>query len=53
MADGRQPGVTLEWRVTGDYRFNRWLTGSLSYFGERHARSEPRHSVDLKVNAFF
>ncbi len=53
LADGRPPGVTIEWRVTGDYRFNRWLTGSLSYFGERRGGSEAHHTVDLKVNAFF
>jgi len=53
LADGKQPGVTTEWRLIGDYRFNRWLTGSLTYGGELRPRSMTQHSVDLKVNAFF
>jgi hypothetical protein len=53
LAGGRKPGPTSEWRLTGDYRFNRYLTGSLSYDGERRSGSDTRHTVDLRVNAFF
>lgn len=53
LAGGRRPGSGSEWRVTGDYRFNRYLTGTLSYDGERRPESEARHTVDLRINAFF
>lgn len=53
LAGGGRPGPTSEWRLTGDYRFNRYLTGSLSYNGERRPESDTRHTVDLRVNAFF
>jgi hypothetical protein len=53
LAEGKQPGVTTEWRVIGDYRFNRWLTGSLTYGGELRPESVTQHTVDMKVNAFF
>jgi hypothetical protein len=45
--------VTTDWRLTGDYRFNRLLTGSLSYVGERRPGSAARHTVDLRVSAYF
>ncbi len=53
LGDGRQPGVSGDWRLSGDYRFNRYLTGSLSYVGERRPASETRHTVDVRVSAFF
>jgi hypothetical protein len=53
LAGGRRPGITSEWRVSGDLRFNRYLTGSLTYTGERALGSETRHTVDVRVNAFF
>jgi len=53
LAGGGRPGSSSEWRLTGDYRFNRYLTGSLSYDGERRPGSDTRHTVDLRVNAFF
>jgi hypothetical protein len=53
LAGGGRAGASSEWRITGDYRFNRYLTGSLSYDGERRPGSDTRHTVDLRVNAFF
>ena len=53
LAGGRRPGMTSEWRLSGDLRFNRYLTGSLTYTGERRQGSEARHAVDMRVNAFF
>lgn len=53
LADGRPPGVSTRWRVGGDYRFNRYLTGSLSYVGESEPDADVRHTMDLRVNAFF
>ncbi len=53
LAQGLRPGVTTDWRLTGDYRFNRFLTGSLSYVGERRPEGEARHTFDLRVSAFF
>jgi hypothetical protein len=53
LAEGRVAGASAEWRLTGDYRFNSFLTGTLSYFGEARPGSEPLHTMDLRVNAFF
>lgn len=53
LAEGRREGTSTEWRVTGDYRFNRFITGSLSYAGEANPGSEPVHTLDLRVSAFF
>ena len=53
LAGGRRPGVTTEWRLSGDYRFNRYLTGTVSYTGESRPGSDARHTVDVRVNAFF
>ena len=53
VLEGRSPGVTTEWRLSGDYRFNRYITGSVSYTGRRAPESDALHSVDVRVNAFF
>ncbi len=53
MADGRQAGASAEWRLSGDYRFNRFLTGSVTYSGERRPDADDRHTVDMRLNAFF
>jgi len=53
LAEGKPPGTTSRWTVTGDYRFNRYLTGSLSYDGERSPVRDTVHTVDFRVNAFF
>ena len=53
LAEGRRAGRSAEWRVSGDYRFNQFLTGSLAYFGEARSGSEPLHTLDFRVNAFF
>jgi hypothetical protein len=53
LAEGRREGAGAEWRLTGDYRFNQFLTGSLSYFGEATEGSDPLHTMDFRVNAFF
>jgi hypothetical protein len=53
MAEGRLAGGSSEWRLTGDYRFNQFLTGSLSYFGEARSGSDTVHTMDARVNAFF
>jgi len=53
LAEGRRAGVTTEWRISGDYRLNRYLTGSVSYVGERRPESETSHTLDARVNAFF
>ncbi|MFH1865391.1 MAG: hypothetical protein ABIK85_05855, partial [Candidatus Eisenbacteria bacterium] len=53
LAEGRRPGLSVEWRMTGDYRFNQFLTGSLSYFGEARPGGDPLHTLDFRVNAFF
>ena len=39
--------------ANGDYRFNQFLTGSVSYSGEARSDSDPLHTLDLRVNAFF
>ena len=53
LAGGRQPGVTSEWRLSGDYRVNRYLTGSLSLTGEARPGSDVRHTLDVRINAYF
>jgi hypothetical protein len=53
LAEGRREGLSAEWRLNGDYRFNQYLTGSLSYSGEARAGADPLHTLDLRVNAFF
>lgn len=53
MAEGRRGGATSEWRLSGDYRVNTYLTTSLSYYGELRPGAEARHTLDLRVNAFF
>lgn len=53
LAEGRREGRSVEWRLNGDYRFNQFLTGSLSYYGEAREGSDPLHTMDLRVNAFF
>lgn len=53
LAGGRRPGVTSEWRISGDLRLNRYLTGSLTYTGERRFGNDTRHTIDVRVNAFF
>ncbi len=53
MADGRQAGASAEWRLSGDYRFNRFLTGSVTYSGEKRPDADDRHTVDMRLNAFF
>jgi hypothetical protein len=53
LAEGRREGASAEWRLSGDYRFNQFLTGSLSYFGEAREGSDPLHTMDFRVNAFF
>lgn len=53
MAAGRSVGGTSDWRVDGDYRLTRHLTGSLGYRGERRPGSTTRHRLDVRVNAFF
>ncbi len=53
MADGRLAGASAEWRLSGDYRFNRFLTGSVNYSGERRPDVDVRHTVDMRLNAFF
>jgi len=53
LADGRPPGLTTEWRVSGDYRLNRFLTGSVSYTGEARPEASARHTLDMRVNAYF
>ena len=34
LGQGSLSGVTSEWRLSGDYSLNRYLTGSVSYTGE-------------------
>jgi hypothetical protein len=53
LAGGRREGVTGEWRLNGDYRFNKLLTGSLSYTGDAPPASDVRHTLDVRVNAYF
>jgi len=53
VLEGRSPGVTTEWRLTGDYRLNRYITGSISYSGRRAPGSAALHTVDVRMNAFF
>ncbi|MFH1690429.1 MAG: hypothetical protein ABIE42_09360 [Candidatus Eisenbacteria bacterium] len=53
LAEGRRAGQSAEWRLAGDYRFNQFLTGSLSYFGEARPGGDPLHTLDFRVNAFF
>jgi hypothetical protein len=53
LAGGRRPGVSSEWRLSADYRLNRYLTSSMSYVGESRPESPTRHTVDVRVNAFF
>jgi len=53
MAEGRVEGGAADWRLSADYRFNRYITGNLNYTGERRPGSDDRHTVDLRVNAFF
>lgn len=53
LAQGLSAGASSSWRLGGDYRFNRYLTGSLSYVGEVDDDSDVRHTMDLRVNAFF
>jgi hypothetical protein len=53
LGQGSPPGVTSEWRLSGDYRLNRYLTGSLSYTGEARPGAETRHTLDMRVNAYF
>ena len=53
LAEGRVEGDAADWRLSADYRFNRYITGNLSYTGERRPGSDDRHTVDMRVNAFF
>jgi hypothetical protein len=53
LAEGRAPGVTLVWRFFGEYRFNRYLTGSANYTAEERPGTDPRQTFDLRMNAFF
>jgi hypothetical protein len=53
LAEGRQAGQSVEWRLSGDYRFNQFLTGSLSYYGAARPGGDPLHTMDFRVNAFF
>jgi len=53
LAEGHRTGQSANWRLTGDYRFNRFITGSLSYHGEARPGGDPVHTMDLRVNAFF
>ena len=53
LAEGRRAGQSVEWRMSGDYRFNQFLTGSLSYYGTARPDGDPLHTLDLRVNAFF
>ncbi len=53
LAEGRRAGQSVEWRMTGDYRFNQFLTGSLAYFGEARPGGDPLHTLDFRVNAYF
>jgi len=53
LAEGRRAGQSVEWRLTSDYRFNQYLTGSLSYYGTASPGGDPLHTLDLRVNAFF
>jgi len=53
LAQGRSPGVTSEWRLSGDYRLNDYLTGSIAYTGEARPRADARHTLDMRVNAYF
>jgi hypothetical protein len=53
LAEGRREGTSSEWRMSGDYRFNKFLTGSVSYVGEALPKSDVSHTLDLRVNAYF
>ena len=53
LAEGRRTGRCTDWRLAGDYRFNRFITGSLSYHGEARPGGDPLHTLDFRVNAFF
>ena len=53
LGQGSPPGVTSEWRLSGDYRLNRYLTSSVSYTGEARPDAETRHTLDMRVNAYF
>jgi hypothetical protein len=53
LGQGSPPGVTSEWRLSGDYKLNRYLTSSVSYTGEARPDSATRHTLDMRVNAYF
>ena len=53
LAEGRRAGQSVEWRLAGDYRFNRFITGSVSYRGEARPGVDSLHTMDFRVNAFF
>jgi len=53
LEGGRRPGLSTEWRAAADYRLNRYLTASLSYTGEKRSESDARHTLDVRVNAYF
>ncbi len=53
LGQGSPPGATSEWRLSGDYRLNRYLTGSVSYTGEARPDAATRHTLDMRVNAYF
>jgi hypothetical protein len=53
LAEGRRIGQSSDWRFVADYRFNRFITSSLSYHGEARPGGDPLHTMDLRVNAFF
>ena len=53
LAEGRRVGQSVEWRLAGDYRFNRFITGSVSYRGEARPGVDSLHTMDFRVNAFF
>jgi hypothetical protein len=53
LGQGNSPGTTSEWRLLGDYRLNRYLTSSVSYTGEARPDAVTRHTLDMRVNAYF
>jgi hypothetical protein len=53
LTDGRGPGTSYLWRLSGQYRFSNQLRATFSYDGRAPAGAPTINNVRLQMNASF
>lgn len=53
VSEGKRKGENYEWRFLFDYKWNQYLTSSITYSGEKEPEIRTKHTGKMEVKAYF